>query len=269
LKNLSGTGIILFLVSFLAAKLLLPYFFDLLTHDKALKKNWHGKLIPGTAGVVFPVIISLVSLPLAAAGPVKTEFLIYLYAIFATAMLGLLDDIIGDSGPKGLKGHLGYLWRNKRISTGLVKAVGSGIITLWVVLYIKSVNIIIDWLLLLLTINLINLLDLRPGRALKATIIIFLFALLLPLQDYRLLTITAGVIMAYIRFDLRGLVMLGDSGSNTLGMIAGLVLLQAGAVVKTVLVILLVLVHAVSEKYSFSKIIEGNTWLKKIDEWGR
>lgn len=269
MSDLPGASVFLFLAGFLAAKLLLPYLFSMLTHERALKKNWFGKLIPGMAGIVFPLIITLVSIPLAVAGPGKTNFLLYLFAVFGAALLGFVDDMLGDSDPKGLKGHFYYFWRQKKCSTGLLKALGSGVIAVWIVLYLKSENIVVDWLLLLLTINLINLMDLRPGRALKVIILIFILALFLPLDDYRLLAITAGVILAYLRYDLQGMVMLGDSGSNTLGMIAGLVLLEAPVMIKAVLVILLALLHAAAEKYSFSRVIDDNRWLKKIDGWGR
>lgn len=262
-------GVFFFLAGFITAKLVLPYLLNLLTDEKALKKNWRGKRIPGMTGIIFPLIISVAGIPLAAAAAGDNNFVLYLFAVFGTAMLGLLDDMLGDAGPKGLKGHLSFFWRQRKISTGLLKAVGSGVIAGWVVLAIKSESIVVDWLLLLLTINLINLLDLRPGRALKATLLVFILALLLPLSDYRLLAVTSGVILAYLRYDLLGLVMLGDAGSNTLGMIAGLALLDAPVAVKTGLVLVLALLHAAAERYSFTRLIDGNKWLKKMDEWGR
>jgi UDP-N-acetylmuramyl pentapeptide phosphotransferase/UDP-N-acetylglucosamine-1-phosphate transferase len=261
--------LLLFGGGFLAAGFLLPFFLDTASVPAALKPNWRGKLIPGTAGLVFPVLLSLVCLPLVQNGARDKSLIIFMFAVYGAAFLGLVDDMMGDAGPRGLTGHFGRLFRKRKISTGVVKALGTGVIALWVVLYEQGSTMGLDWLLLLLCVNFINLLDLRPGRAVKGTIFLFALSLLLPIGDYRFLSAAAGILIAYARYDLRGEVMLGDTGSNALGMAAGLVLLQAPFLAKLLLAAGLMVFQLACEKYSFSRIIEKNEWLRKIDRWGR
>lgn len=259
---------LMFFSAFLAAKWMFPFFFELLHAAGALKNNWQGKAIPTTAGLVFPLVISVAWLPFGLAAGAR-DMMVYLFALFAITFLGLMDDLLGNTAQKGLRGHFLLLFREKRLSTGVVKALGTGIVALWVVLYFQRATPFLDWLILVLAVNFINLLDLRPGRALKGTILLFFPALLLPIDDYRLLAATAGLICAYARYDMHGLVMLGDSGANTLGMIGGLVLLQAPFFIKGFCLMFLVILHLIAESYSFSKIIERYAWLNMIDRWGR
>lgn len=261
---------------FLVARLLLPPFFNILSEAGAVKKNYQGNLIPAMAGIIFPLLFSLVSLPLLFLKQPGNTLVVSLFAIYGTALLGLLDDTMGDAGPRGLKGHFSYLWQHKKISTGVIKASGTGVIALWVVFSLEPMTIervtvvsFINWLLLVLSVNLINLLDLRPGRAVKITAFFITIAALFPLEDYKIISLTAGILLAYLPYDLQSMVMLGDSGSNCLGMIAGLILLQLPDVVKISLVLIFLLLHIVAEKLSFTRIIEGNALLRLIDRWGQ
>lgn len=259
--------LLLLSAGYLVAKYLLPFFFVVLQEAGAVKKNWQERFIPSMAGLSFPLLLTLVFLPLLFFEQTGSVLLVSLFAVYGAAFLGLLDDALGDSGPRGLRGHFLLLWRQKKISTGVIKALGSGAIALWVVF--SQEGGLLDWLLILLSVNFINLLDLRPGRAVKGTAFLLFLSLFLSLSDYRLLAATAGILLAYTRYDLQGLVMLGDTGSNTLGMICGLVLMPAPATAKAVLVAMLALFHLLAEKYSFSVLIEKNALLRGLDRWGR
>ena len=116
-----------------------------------------------------------------------------------------------------------------------------------------------------------NLWDLRPGRASK---IFILFAVLgiifstLIFKFYLLIMIILTLI--YIKGDLRAKYMLGDTGSNLLGVFLGIVMaFNLGINAKILCLFLLIIVHILAEKVSFSKIIESNKVLKYIDMMGR
>lgn len=265
--NMKIISFFLFIGSYIMAGVLLPYLFMFLHKIGAVKKNWQGNNIPGIAGIAFPFIISLASIPLLIYGLQDRKINIYLLALWGVSLLGLLDDTYGDSGPKGLKGHFKYLWQHKKLTTGVIKASGTAIITAWVI--INQNKGFLDWLLLLLNVNTINLLDLRPGRAVKGTLFLLMIALIFQLQDYFLISMASGVIIAYARYDLHAKVMLGDTGSNTLGIISGLILLDLPYFAKLTLVIIFAVFHLLTEKFSFSMIIERSNILRKIDRWGQ
>ena len=118
------------------------------------------------------------------------------------AVLGLADDLwSGDE--RGFRAHL----RAGR-TTGVLKLAG---IPLYALLRTGSPS---GALLVALSANLVNQLDTRPGRALKA------FALgSLALRRTRRGAVAAAVLLA--PYDLREMAMLGDSGSNALGAVLG------------------------------------------------
>lgn len=257
----------LFVLSYLSARVVLPAVFVFLTDLGAVKKNWQGQVIPCVAGIAFPFIVLLAGLPIFIYKPVESNMAVKLLALMGVCLLGLLDDTYGDLGPKGLKGHFRYLWQQKKPTTGVLKAAGTAIIAAWAVYKLEAG--LLEWLLLTLNVNTINLLDLRPGRAVKGTVFLLMLALIWGLQDYALFSIAGGLLLAYAGYDLSGRVMLGDTGSNTLGLISGFVLLGLPAYAKLMLVLLFAGFHLLTEKYSFSLIIERSNILSRIDRWGQ
>lgn len=267
MRNMPIIYFFLFVLSYLTARALLPAIFVLLADLGAVKKNWQGQVIPCVAGIAFPLIVLLVSLPIFIYKPVESKMNVYVLALMGVCLLGLLDDTYGDLGPKGLKGHFRYLWQYKKPTTGVLKAAGTAIIAAWAVYKLEAG--LLEWLLLLLNVNTINLLDLRPGRAVKGTAFLLIPAFIWTLQDYTLFSIAGGLLVAYAGYDLSGQVMLGDTGSNTLGLISGLVLLGLPVYAKLMLVLLFAGFHLLTEIYSFSLIIERSHILRKIDRWGQ
>jgi UDP-GlcNAc:undecaprenyl-phosphate GlcNAc-1-phosphate transferase len=218
-----------------------------------------------------------------------------LIIVLGFCFLGLLDDVAGDSGAKGFKGHFSEALHG-RFTTGLVKAFLGFVIALVATqpeLFTsarysgRDYGIwIMDAAVIALAANFFNLLDLRPGRAMK----VFFPALALcagltlrfqavgafeafypPLYYYITPALAvAGIALVLFPGDLRERFMLGDAGSNVLGAVIGL-----GLVVGTsfwwrlgVLVLMLGL-NILSEKYSFSEAIASNRALNWIDSFGR
>ena len=115
------------------------------------------------------------------------------------AAIGLADDLW--SGPeRGVRAHL----RAGR-TTGMLKLLG---IPTWGLVRTRSAS---ATLLVALAANLLNQLDTRPGRALKA----YLAA------APALGAPVAGAVIL-LPYDLREMAMLGDAGSNALGALVGL-----------------------------------------------
>ena len=62
--------------------------------------------------------------------------------------------------------------------------------------------------------------------------------------------------------------MLGDTGSNALGAIAGFALLELGRPVRTAALAVVVLLNLASERVSFSRVIDQRRPLRWLDRLG-
>jgi UDP-N-acetylmuramyl pentapeptide phosphotransferase/UDP-N-acetylglucosamine-1-phosphate transferase len=125
---------------------------------------------------------------------------------------------------------------------------------------------VVSALLIALSANLLNLLDLRPLRTLKGFWL--LSAGLLWAAD-PLLSLLWGLSLPYARLEARRRVMLGDTGANALGGVVGVsaaLLLPLWA--QAAVVALLLGFHLWAEKHSLSAWIEAHAWARRIDGWG-
>ncbi len=132
------------------------------------------------------------------------------------------------------------------------------------------------WLLaaavLVLATNAFNLLDLRPGRSTKAFVLLGL-GLALGSGEVRPLwglgLFTAPALVAGF-FDLRERAMLGDTGANLLGALAGLwLVLTLSGTGQIVALALLALFTVYGELRSISTLVERTPVLRELDSWGR
>lgn len=239
--------------------------------------------------------------------------------IASVVALGMADDHLGVGGPKGFRGHLRAL-REGHLTTGMLKLLGVGALALYYGasaaerLVARSYSgatpgeepaaYLAAWaasaLVIALATNFFNLLDLRPGRAIKAYLALMpvpavLFALAAVtgynasvgsfavesvdvtlaawesvLVAASLIVVLAGPALVALGPDLREQAMLGDAGANVLGAIVGYLLsatlplwwLIGAAVVLAAL-------NAISERVSFSAVIDKTPALRVIDGWGR
>ena len=77
-------------------------------------------------------------------------------------------------------------------------------------------------------------------------------------------------VLAYAPLDLKGKGMLGDAGSNFLGISLGLELMFKLSVSgKIFITLFLVVLHIYTEKKSLTELIEKISFLKLIDNLGR
>jgi hypothetical protein len=221
------------------------------------RTNFRGRPVSLAAG---PAVVVLLSLGGLAVGSVALS----LAALLAGAA-GLYDDLRGDATAKGLRGHLGALVHG-RVTSGAVKVVVVGVagVVAGVALHGSGPRAVLAAVLVAGTANLLNLFDLRPGRALKVALLVSV-----PLLTAAAVLV-ACVAAAVLPFDLRERTMLGDGGANALGAAAGVALASAlpayGVAVSVAVVVALTLA---SERVSFSRVIDGVPPLRWADRLGR
>lgn len=248
-----------------------------------LRVNYRGRELAFPLGAVL-VTASVISLaPLAffdeRAGldlldPGLRQWIAYLLGI---AFLGLLDDSLGMGSspdtPRGWRGHATAVMRGE-LSTGAVKAIGALALAAYVVTGTGNelFGYVADIALLILVTNAFNLLDLRGGRVEK-TLVLLVAGFCLAgwtLAPVELLGIFIGPFLVAAYFTLGERAMLGDTGSNLAGAIAGIVLLtQLGETGKLVALAIVVAVTIYGEFRSISKTIERFPPLRFIDSIGR
>jgi UDP-N-acetylmuramyl pentapeptide phosphotransferase/UDP-N-acetylglucosamine-1-phosphate transferase len=193
--------------------------------------------------------------------------------------VGLYDDIAGNragqKAAKGFAGHLGAL-REGTVTSGLVKIAGVGAAGLVASSLLgsrhtglrRTADVLLGAGVIAGAANLVNLLDLRPGRAIKASLVAGA-----PLAVGRGGGIAAGALGAggaLLPADLGEELMLGDSGANALGALLGVALAaRTGTAGRLVALTVLASLTAASERVSFTQVIADTPWLRAADEFGR
>ena len=193
----------------------------------------------------------------------------------SSAAFGALDDLRGDSSSKGLKGHLGALVRGE-VTTGAVKILGLGVTGLVSAALIDrgvrsrgAVDTLVGGAVIAGSANLLNLLDLRPGRALKATIVLGALTAT-SARSAPAAGAAVGAAAGLLGPDLAGEAMLGDTGANSAGALLGAALVQrTGRRGRWVALAALTALTLASEKVSFTAVIESTPGLRELDALGR
>ena len=168
-------------------------------------------------------------------------------AVTTIAALGLADDLWSGK-ERGLRAHVAA-----RRTTGVLKLVGIPLVGLIATRSLSGAVLVSG------SANLLNQLDTKPGRALKA----YLGAAIA-------LDAPVGLAVLLLPYDLRERVMLGDAGSNALGAMLGLKSVgrfhgwgrwaAAAAVVG---------VNLLGERRSIGALIERAPLLRELDAFGR
>ena len=192
--------------------------------------------------------------------------------------VGGYDDLAGarpeQLRDKGLAGHLAAL-RAGRVSAGAVKVAGIGAAAAAAAVLTRRgtgpgalVDGVLTTGLVAGTANLLNLLDLRPGRAGKVGALVAAAGLGGPAGG--LVAGPFGATVATLPADLGERVMLGDAGANSLGALLGLRLASIpGRAPRAGLLAGVVALTLVSEKVSFTKVIDATPGLRELDRLGR
>jgi UDP-GlcNAc:undecaprenyl-phosphate/decaprenyl-phosphate GlcNAc-1-phosphate transferase len=243
--------------------------------DRWMRTNHRGEPISLVEGPAFAAG-ALAGVALTSAVPARVRAAA-LVAGAAAAALGAYDDLAEQQVRKGLAGHLGALARGE-VTTGAVKVLGlasSGLVASALLQAapgragsrVRSLlDVLVGGAVVAGSANLVNLLDLRPGRALKAT----LLAAPLVGGGLPVAAAAAGAGLGVLPQDLAERTMLGDTGANAAGAMLGVAaLVSARRRGRWALLSVLVALTAASERVSFTRVIEGTPVLRELDAWGR
>jgi len=276
------------LVALAAALLLTPPILRHLQAEGFTRENWRGARLPFPGGIAI-VAAGVLAVGLCSAVEVIGDVdlfrrfgLIDLTYPLGVALLGLIDDLLAGS-PRGWRGH-GRALLAGEFSTGALKAVGSLALALFVVQGTGIGAGVGEYLLaaalLVLTTNLFNLFDLRPGRAAKAFLLLGVLLSLVAwhgrFEDFEefvplwMVGPLAAPILVVGFFDLKERTMLGDVGANVIGAVAGLWLLYAFDTTGQAIALAVVLAITVYGEFrSLNTLIERTPLLRQIDSIGR
>ena len=216
------------------------------------RTNYRGRPVQLTAGPALAATVASCG-----AGPAG------LVAGLGAGLAGAYDDLHGGTDTaKGFRGHLGAL-RRGRLSTGAAKLLGiSGTGLLAALCLRPRREVLLNGAVIAGTANLVNLLDLRPGRALK----VGLAAGLVVGEPG-----VAGSCAALLPGDLGERRMLGDCGANALGAVLGVGLVRRLRFrpARQLALAAIVALTAASERVSFSEVIDRTPALHRLDQLGR
>jgi len=195
-------------------------------------------------------------------------------AAATAAAAGALDDALGSAAARGFRGHLSAL-RSGQLTTGAVKvlAIGAGGTTAGLLASRGPLaRRLTAGAVVALSANLANLLDLRPGRVLKAAMLAGLPLAVSSesMAARRIATLALGTSAGLLGPDLRERTMLGDTGANCLGALLGVAAVTDASGRRIALTLgALAALTAASEVVSFSSVIDKNAVLRAIDRAGR
>jgi UDP-N-acetylmuramyl pentapeptide phosphotransferase/UDP-N-acetylglucosamine-1-phosphate transferase len=202
-------------------------------------------------------------------------------------LLGAYDDLSGSGGSRGFKGHLAALARGE-VTSGAVKLLGIGAAGLTAAAVAgtgsrskpaAAVDVLINGALVAGGANLLNLFDLRPGRAIKVGLLVGA-----PLAaasgrvglggraaaaPAAVVAVPLGAAAALLPEDLGEKAMLGDAGANALGALLGLAATRLGRGSRLAILAGVVGLTGASEFVSFTKVIQSTPPLHWFDMLGR
>jgi UDP-GlcNAc:undecaprenyl-phosphate/decaprenyl-phosphate GlcNAc-1-phosphate transferase len=224
-------------------------------------------------------------------------------AAMGCGALGAYDDLAGSGDARGIKGHLRALLHGE-VTTGAVKVLGIGATGLvaaalagrppaanpqrsWAnghdtpvrrspkPMIVSKVggaagDVLLGGAVVAGLANLVNLFDLRPGRAIKVGVALGAPAIAQPGPAGVVAAAPVGAALALLPEDLGERAMLGDAGANALGAVIGVAVLarydRRGRLAHLVAATALTLA---SEKVSFTRVIERTSVLRRLDALGR
>ena len=200
---------------------------------------------------------------------------------------GVLDDLRGSGKRRGLRGHLGALAHGE-VTTGAIKLAGLAATGLGAALLEggEPADVAVNAGLIAGGANLLNLFDLRPGRAIKvAALAAGMIAggsalaggtaespAVRPgrLAGLDAVAAPAAAALALLPEDLGERAMLGDAGANALGAMLGAAAAQTlPRSARIGLLTGIVALTVASEKVSFTRVIEATPPLRWLDVLGR
>jgi UDP-N-acetylmuramyl pentapeptide phosphotransferase/UDP-N-acetylglucosamine-1-phosphate transferase len=277
------------LIAFFVALFGAPVLLRGLQEAGFVRTNYSGREVPVPSGILIP-LAAFVALGISApldrllddeilGGSGLVGVMIY---IIGVCLLGAIDDLLGTpviegglgrQDPRGVRGHAKATFSGG-FSTGAVKAVGSlGLAAFAMGLIVPGdLEYVLAIALVVVTTNLFNLLDLRPGRALKVFFVVAIGLCLgaWTLEPVWLTGVFLGSLPVLLYYDLGEQGMLGDTGSNAIGAIAGVwMVLTLSTTAQLIALAIVVLITLYGEFRSISQLIDRTPVLRFLDHLGR
>lgn len=242
------------------------------------RANFRGSVISGVGGVGIVIVSAIGSMVLLAAVsgddlPVEVAFGGFQLAV-GFGVLGFLDDVAAQPGGGGFLGHLRAL-RGGRVTTGLVKLAGGGFVALLVAALASrgdALGMLRDAVLIAAGANLANLFDRAPGRTTKVAVLVVVALVVATGVDAALApaALAVGAAVGTAWWELREAMMLGDTGVNVVGALLALgAVATLGATALWIATAVVVALNLLSERVSFSRVIDATGPLRAIDRLGR
>jgi len=266
------------LFSLLGSAVLWVLLSPLLGRARFRRTNFRGSSIPAVAGVVIMIVVAVGSgvawaLP-EPFGVTPARAAASLILALAFGGLGLVDDLSGQPGGGGFRGHLTAL-AHGRLTTGMVKLAGGGAVSLAATALVRGDGSVVDWaragLLVALSANLANLFDRAPLRTTKVAVLWLL--ILVPVAGGPELLpglLAVGAALGLAPWEGRERLMAGDTGANVVGAALGLsTVLALGPGGEWLALAVVGGLNLISERVSFSRVIAGNRVLSALDRLAR
>ncbi|WRZ93761.1 hypothetical protein OHB54_34805 [Streptomyces sp. NBC_01007] len=144
-------------------------------------------------------------------------------AVAVAGACGAYDDVAGAGDPRrGFRAHLGAL-RGGEVTSGAVKLFGiaaAGLVA-GAVLKERPVDRLLAGVVIAGTAHLVNLVDVRPGRAAGAVLALGVPGVLRGGDAGQLSAVAMGAVAAVLADDLGERAMIGDTGAHALGATLG------------------------------------------------
>jgi hypothetical protein len=221
----------------------------------------------------------------ALAGVSQREKLALVVAGAGAAAFGGYDDLAGDGSSRGFRGHLGAL-RDGDLTTGAIKIAGIGATGLAAALIARpgrpkgagesggsaaasAADALVNAALVAGGANLLNLFDLRPGRAIKVAIGAGGLLAVLPGRSGEASAGPLAAAVALLPEDLGERSMLGDAGANAIGAMLGVAATRLPRAARIAALAGVAGLTAASEVASFTRVIERTGPLRWLDMLGR
>jgi len=236
------------------------------------KTNRRGRAIPATLGWAFAVGAAGIALVVAdqirAVGVRDSQAGEFLGAVIVFTA-GVIDDGFGGT-VRGLRGHLRALLSG-HLTTGGVKLGAALFAAAITVAWTPRDHLWADLLALVAIAgctNVWNGLDVAPGRALKGFVVVAIVLLVVDLKAF--LLVCTGAAVTTLVPDLRERGMLGDSGANLLGFLAGAEIVRRLPEVWLIPAAVIVIgLNVLAETVTFTRTIDAIAPLRWFDRLGR
>jgi UDP-N-acetylmuramyl pentapeptide phosphotransferase/UDP-N-acetylglucosamine-1-phosphate transferase len=261
-----------------------PQVLAALAGSSLARVNYRKRTVVAGLGLLLPLGLLAWAAPLALAARLdpwrasRLDLLVpsglaVVVAGLAFLILGLVDDLMEDAGSRGFRGHLRAL-AGGRLTGGGIKLLGGALAAVAVASLAlpegrHALLLPVGAVAVASAANVANLLDLRPGRCAKVFLPLWGVGCLLDPPGGAWSAGLAGAALAGLPFDLREKGMLGDAGANSLGAVVGTLLLAGPVWLLLGAVVVLLALQLLSERVSFSRVIDGNRVLRAADRFGR